>query len=69
MMGFRMTAGIAKSDFSKTFGREITDVIPETLASWKSRGLAVETDDAIFLSKEGLLFLNQFLLDTLSELE
>ena len=69
MMGFRMTSGIAKSDFSKTFGREITDVIPETLDSWKSKGFAAETDDSIALSKEGLLFLNQFLLDTLSELE
>ena len=69
MMGFRMTAGIAKSDFSKTFGREITDVIPETIADWKSRDLAVETDDSIALNKGGLLLLNQFLLDALSELE
>ena len=69
MMGFRMTAGIAKSDFSKTFGREITNVIPETLSNWKNRGLAAETDDSIALNKEGLLLLNQFLLDALSELE
>jgi len=69
MMGFRMTAGIARSDFSKTFGKEINDVIPGTLTNWKSRGLAVETDDTIALNKEGLLLLNQFLLDTLSELE
>ena len=69
MMGFRMTAGIAKSDFTKTFGREITDIIPETLANWKSRGLAVETENAVALNKQGLLLLNQFLVDALSELE
>lgn len=69
MMGFRMTAGILKSDFLATFGRKITDVIPETLADWKARNLASETDEAVKLTKEGLLFLNQFLLDALSELE
>lgn len=69
MMGFRMTEGIAKSDFRSTFGREIADVIPETLSSWKARNLASETDEAVKLTKEGLLLLNQFLLDALSELE
>ena len=69
MMGFRMTAGIAKSDFRTTFGREITDVIPETLADWKEKGLAVETENRVAMTKQGLLLLNQFLVDTLSELE
>ena len=69
MMGFRMTAGIAKSDFFNTFGKEIINVIPETLSNWKNKGLAVETDDSIALNKGGLLLLNQFLLDALSELE
>ena len=69
MMGFRMTAGIAKADFRATFGREITKVIPETLAEWKNRGLAVETENAVALNKQGLLLLNQFLVDALSELE
>ena len=69
MMGFRMTAGIAKADFRATFGREITEVIPETLAEWKNRGLAVETENAVALNKQGLLLLNQFLVDALSELE
>ena len=69
MMGFRMTAGIAKSDFTKTFGMEITDIIPETLANWKNRGLTVETENAVALNKQGLLLLNQFLVDALSELE
>ncbi|MBO7429396.1 MAG: radical SAM family heme chaperone HemW [Spirochaetia bacterium] len=69
MMGFRMTAGILKSDFLATFGMELSEVIPETLAEWKNKGLASETDEAVNLTKEGLLFLNQFLLDALSELE
>ena len=69
MMGFRMTAGIAKADFRATFGREITEVIPETLAEWKNRGLAEETENAVALNKKGLLLMNQFLVDALSELE
>ena len=69
MMGFRMTAGIRKSDFRSTFGMEITEVIPETLSEWKNKDLAVETEESIALNKGGLLILNQFLLDTLSELE
>ncbi|MBR4436721.1 MAG: hypothetical protein IKS89_03290, partial [Spirochaetales bacterium] len=69
MMGFRMTAGIRKSDFRSTFGMEITEVIPETLSDWKNKNLLVETEESIALNKGGLLLLNQFLLDTLSELE
>lgn len=69
MMGFRMTAGIARQDFRTTFGREITDVIPETLSNWKDKGLVSETENSVFLTKQGLLLLNQFLLDALSELE
>ena len=69
MMGLRMTAGILKSDFSTTFGREIADVIPETLSNWKDKGLAAETENSVSLTKAGLLLLNQFLLDALSELE
>ena len=68
-MGFRMISGIAKADFYNTFGREITEVIPETLEEWKSRGLAVETEKEVVLNKQGLLLLNQFLVDALSELE
>ncbi|MBR5672010.1 MAG: hypothetical protein IKX02_01045, partial [Spirochaetales bacterium] len=69
MMGFRMTAGIRKSDFKSTFGKEMTEVIPETLSDWKNKNLLAETDDSAALNKGGLLLLNQFLLDTLSELE
>ena len=69
MMGFRMTAGIRKSDFRSTFSREMNEVIPETLSDWKNKNLLVETEESIALNKGGLLLLNQFLLDTLSELE
>ena len=69
MMGLRMTAGILKSDFHNTFGREIADIIPETLSNWKERGLVSERENEVALTKQGLLLLNQFLLDALSELE
>ena len=69
MMGLRMTAGISKADFRTTFGREIADIIPETLSNWKERGLVSERENEVALTKQGLLLLNQFLLDALSELE
>ena len=69
MMGLRMTAGIARFDFQSTFSREINEVIPETLAEWKHRGFVVETKEAVALNKPGLLLLNQFLVDALSELD
>lgn len=69
MMGLRMTAGISKADFHTTFGREIADIIPETLSNWKERGLVSERENEVALTKQGLLLLNQFLLDALSELE
>ena len=64
-----MTAGISKADFHTTFGREIADIIPETLSNWKERGLVSERENEVALTKQGLLLLNQFLLDALSELE
>ena len=69
MMGLRMTAGILRSDFRTAFGREITDVIPGTLSDWKEKGLLAETENSVALTKQGLLLLNQFLLDALAELE
>ena len=69
MMGFRMTAGIRKSDFKSTFGREITDMIPGTLSDWKNKNLLTETEESVALNKGGLRLLNQFRIDTLSELE
>ena len=61
MMGFRLVDGVEKSGFS--------DAIPKTLENWKSRGLMTETATHIALSKEGLLLLNQFLIDALDELD
>lgn len=67
MMGFRTLAGPDASLFKRRFGQPLEAFIGDTLASWRGRGLAVK--DAPALTKEGLLFLDPFILDCLAELE
>jgi oxygen-independent coproporphyrinogen-3 oxidase len=67
LMGFRCIDGLDKDSFLRRFKRSIGEVIPKTLDAWRSRGLLCENKCA--LSKEGLLFLNRFLLDVFEELD
>ena len=67
LMGFRFTGGPDGALFRKRFGREIEEVIPRTIAAWRTRGLFQA--DRTALTKGGLLFLNPFLLDTFLEME
>jgi len=61
MMGFRMVCGVDKNAFKA--------LIPRTWQTWLSKGLAVEDESTMRLNREGLLLLNQFLLDALTELD
>ncbi|MDR2785594.1 MAG: coproporphyrinogen III oxidase family protein [Treponema sp.] len=67
LMGFRFTGGPDGALFRKRFGREIGQVIPRTVAAWRTRGLFRE--DRAALTREGLLFLNSFLTDAFLEME
>jgi oxygen-independent coproporphyrinogen-3 oxidase len=67
LMGFRFTGGPDGALFRKRFGREIGEVIPRTIAVWRERGLFQE--DRTALTREGLLFLNPFLIDAFQEIE
>ncbi|MDR2051842.1 MAG: coproporphyrinogen III oxidase family protein [Treponema sp.] len=67
LMGFRFTGGPDGALFRKRFGREIGQVIPRTIAAWRDRGLF--QGDRTALTREGLLFLNPFLIDAFLEME
>ena len=67
LMGFRCIEGPDEGSFLRRFKRPITEMIPKTLGAWQIRGLLCENKRA--LTKEGLLFLNRFLLDVFEELD
>jgi oxygen-independent coproporphyrinogen-3 oxidase len=67
LMGFRFTGGPDEALFRKRFGREIGQIVPRTIAAWRTRGLFRE--DRAALTREGLLFLNSFLTDAFLEME
>jgi oxygen-independent coproporphyrinogen III oxidase len=67
MMGFRTLAGVDAVLFKRRFGEPIETFIGNTLASWRRRGLAAEKIPA--LTREGLLFLDPFVLECLAEME
>ena len=67
LMGFRLSEGINRGDFSRRFGADITAFIGETLDRWEKRGKCRIEADRVYLTEEGMLFLNRFLVDALSE--
>ena len=69
LMGFRLSAGINRATFARRFGADITAFIGETLSRWEKRRQCRIEADRVSLTEEGLLFLNRFLIDALSELD
>jgi oxygen-independent coproporphyrinogen-3 oxidase len=67
LMGFRYIEGPDEGPFLRRFKTIIEEVIPKTLAEWRGRGLLCR--DKCALTKEGLLFLNRFLLEVFEELD
>jgi coproporphyrinogen III oxidase-like Fe-S oxidoreductase len=67
MMGFRTLAGPDPALFLRRFGSPLEAFIGDTLAAWRSRGLARK--DAAALTAEGLLFLDPFVLECAAELD
>jgi oxygen-independent coproporphyrinogen-3 oxidase len=67
LMGFRFIGGPDEALFLRRFGRELRQIIPRTIAAWRDRGLF--QGDWTALTKEGLLFLNSFLVDAFLEME
>ena len=69
LMGFRLSAGINRATFARRFGADITAFIGETLSRWEKRRQCRIEPHRVYLTEEGLLFLNRFLVDALSELD
>jgi oxygen-independent coproporphyrinogen-3 oxidase len=67
LMGFRCLKGPDPALFSRRFGVSLEDAIPQTLEKWRRRGRLAEKGSA--LNREGLLYLNPFLLDAFEELQ
>ena len=69
LMGFRLSKGINRPAFARRFGADITAFIGNTLRLWEKRRQCRIGADRVYLTEEGLLFLNRFLIDALSELD
>jgi oxygen-independent coproporphyrinogen-3 oxidase len=67
LMGFRYAEGPDEALFRKRFRCGLKETIPGTLKRWRERGLVRQ--DKTALTKEGLLFLDRFLLECFKELE
>ena len=67
MMGFRLVEGINRAAFARRFGADITAFIGDTLSRWEKRGQCRIELNRVYLTEEGMFFLNRFLVDALSE--
>ena len=70
MMGFRTTRGIGENEYRARFGKNLAERLGAksgTFEKWREKKLALVTqkngDTFYSLSREGLLFLNKFLLE------
>ncbi|MDR0786179.1 MAG: coproporphyrinogen III oxidase family protein [Treponema sp.] len=59
LMGFRSLDGPDEALFLKRFHKTVAALIPKTIGAWRDKGLFEQ--DRIALTREGILFLNQFL--------
>ena len=67
LMGFRYIEGPDEELFRQRFNKSINKLIPKTLKEWRSRSLM--QSDKCALTKEGLLLLDQFLINAFEELD
>jgi len=67
LMGFRFIEGPDEELFRRRFRLGIIDLIPKTISLWRERGSLQK--DKMALTKDGLLFLNRFLVDAFEELD
>ena len=67
LMGFRLTEGINRAAFARRFGADITAFIGETISRWEKHGQCRIEPNCVYLTEEGMFFLNRFLVDALSE--
>jgi oxygen-independent coproporphyrinogen-3 oxidase len=66
LMGFRYIEGPDEELFKKRFSYGIAECVPKTISAWRERGLM--TPEKTALSRQGLLFLDPFLVNCFEEL-
>lgn len=69
LMGFRLSDGIDRRQFSRRFGADICTFIGKTLGKWEREGLCRLLPERVQLTDKGLFFLNRFLVEAFLELE
>ena len=67
LMGFRYINGPDEDLFRRRFHVGIDELIPKTINAWRDR--AFMQKDKLALTREGLLFLDRFLLDAFQDLD
>jgi oxygen-independent coproporphyrinogen-3 oxidase len=67
LMGFRYINGPGEAAFHRRFRRTLEETIPQTLDTWRRRGMLQR--DRMALTPEGLLFLDPFLMDAFEEID
>ncbi|MDR2100997.1 MAG: radical SAM family heme chaperone HemW [Treponema sp.] len=65
LMGFRYIEGPDEALFARRFHCSVPECIPKTIRAWREKGLFRREKNA--LTREGLLFLNAFLIDAFVE--
>lgn len=63
MMGLRTLQGINENDFYERFGKSLDERIGNVFSKWQKKGLAEKRTSWWTLGKDGIMFLNQFLLE------
>lgn len=61
MLGFRLTRGIDRAAFRARFGLDLVEAFPRAMASLRTRGWVVETEEAVALNRRGLDLQNEAL--------
>ena len=64
-LGLRMTRGIARTDFARTFGCPVEKIYGEVLDRYMAMGMLQEKEDRIFLTRPGIHVSNQIMAEFL----
>ena len=67
MMGFRTNRGVDSTEFANRFGQELDSKIGSTFTKWELQNLAKKENGFYALTESGLLQLNKFLSDIVSD--
>ena len=67
MLGLRLIEGLSLAEFSGRYGRELSDVFPQSLAKHLRQGTLLQTDDRLSVSREALFISDSIFADFIDE--